>query len=204
MHEYQSVAEMATEVLARQAGAIVERTGGSREEALEAVLETRAGQLLKKLRDGEHRDEMAAQWQANLPRERAEERRKDRLERRNRLREEERGRARQVAWESFMRNERRELELRKNGQLVGLLGEALSGESPAALRRLASGDRRQAEEGLVALASNGNVYYKRVDELAQGDMAARIAADRLRTAWLKDRQDAWLDYGGRSQGEGRL
>ena len=204
MHKYQSVAEMATEALARQAGALIGRTGGSREEALKAVLETRAGRLLGELRDGEHRDEMAARWQANLPRERAEERRKDQLEKRNRLREEERGRARQTAWDAFMRKERRELELRKNGQLVELLGEALPGESPAALRRLASGDQRQAEEGLVALASNGNVYYKRVDELGQGDMAARIAADRLRTAWLKDRQDAWLDYGGRSQGEGRL
>jgi hypothetical protein len=199
VHVNQSVAEMATEVLARQAGALAERSGGSLEEALRAVLETRAGRLLGELRDGEHRDEMAARWQANLPLERAEERRKHRLEERNRLREEERCRARQIAWESFMRKERLDLELRKKGQLVGLLGEALSGESPAALRRLASGDRRQAEAGLVALASNGNVYYKRVEELGQGDMAARIAADRLRTAWLKERRDAWLDYGGRSQ-----
>lgn len=198
MHENQSVAEMATEVLWRQAEAIVNRTGGSPEEALKVVLETRAGRRLGELRDGEHRDEMATRWQANLQRERAEERKKDRLRERNRRREEELGRARQVAWESFMLKERRELELRKEGQLVGLLGEALSGESPAALRRLASGDQRQAEEGLVALASNGNVYYKRVDDLGQEDMAARIAADRLRTAWLKDRQDAWLDYGGRS------
>ena len=75
----------------------------------------------------------------------------------------------------------------------------MAGESPEALRRLASGDQRQAEEGLVALASNGDVHYKRVEELVQGDMAARIAADRLRTAWLKDRQDAWLDHGGRPQ-----
>lgn len=198
MHENQSVAEMATEVLWRQAEALVNRTGGSPEEALKVVLETRAGRRLGELRDGEHRDEMATRWQANLQRERAEERKKDRLRERNRRREEELGRARQVAWESFMLKERRELELRKEGQLVGLLGEALSGESPAALRRLASGDQRQAEEGLVALASNGNVYYKRVDDLGQEDMAARIAADRLRTAWLKDRQDAWLDYGGRS------
>jgi hypothetical protein len=66
------------------------------------------------------------------------------------------------------------------------------------LRRLAREDQRQAEEGLVALTSNGNVYYKRVDELNEEDMAARIAADRSRTAWLKERRDGWLDYGGGS------
>ena len=197
MRENQSVFEMATEALARQARARAEWTGEPLEEALEAVLETEAGRRLRELRDGEHRDERAAQWQLGLQRERAEERRRrgQQEEERRRLREEERGRARRAAWESFMRKEREELELRKDGQLAGLLGEALAGETPAALGRLAREDQRQAEEGLVALASNGNVYYKRVEELAEGDMAARIAADRLRTAWLKERRDSWLDYG---------
>ena len=99
-----------------------------------------------------------------------------------------------------MRRERRGLELRKEGQLAELLGEALAGESPAALQRLALEDQRQAEEGLVALTSNGKTYYKHVEELTEGDMAARIAADRLREAWLKEWQDGWLDYGGGSQG----
>jgi len=103
-----------------------------------------------------------------------------------------------------MCKERRELKLRKDGQLAELLGEALAGEPPAALRRLAREDQRQAEEGLVALTSNGKMYYKLVEELTEGDMAARIAADRLREAWLKERQDEWLHYGGVSQGEGRL
>jgi hypothetical protein len=103
-----------------------------------------------------------------------------------------------------MRRERRELELRKEGQLAGLLGEALAGEPLAALRRLAREDQRQAEEGLVALTSNGKTYYKVVEELTEADMAARIAADRLREGWLKEQQDGWLDYGGGSQGEGRL
>jgi hypothetical protein len=103
-----------------------------------------------------------------------------------------------------MRKERRELELRKDGQLAELLGEALAGESPAALQRLALEDQRQAEEGLVALTSNGKVYYKLVEELTEGDMGARIAAARLREAWLKERQDGWIDYGGGSRGEGRL
>src|SRR5215210_3139056 len=205
MREDQSVSEMATEVLARQAAARAKRTGQPFEEALKAVLETEAGRLLEQLRDGENRDERADQWHPNLPRGRAEERRLGRLrEERRRLREEERSRARKAAWESFMRKERREVELRKEGQLAELLGEALTGEPPATLLRLAREDQRQAEEGLVALTSNGKTYYKLVEELTEGDMGARIAADRLREAWLKERRDGWLDYGGGSRGEGRL
>jgi hypothetical protein len=205
MQQNQSVSEMATEVLARQAGARARRTGESLEEALKVVLQTEAGRRLGRLRDGVHRDERADEWQPNLRRERAEERRLARLrEERRRLREEENRRARQAAWESFMRREWRELELRKEGQLARLLGEALAGEPPAALQRLAREDQRQAEEGLVALTSNGKVYYKLVEELTEEDMAARIAADRLREAWLKERRDGWLDYGGSSRGEGRL
>jgi hypothetical protein len=205
MQKDQSITEMATEVLARQAGARARQTGESLEEALKAVLETEAGRRLAHLRDGPHRDERAEQWQPNLLRERAEERRQARVrEERRRLREEERIRAQKAAWESFMRKERRELELRKDGQLAELLGEALAGESPEALRRLAREDQRQAEEGLVALTSNGKTYYKLVEELTEADMGARIAADRLREAWLKERRDRWLDYGGGSQGEGGL
>ena len=204
MQQNQSVSEMATEVLARQAGARARRTGESLEVALGAVLQTEAGGRLGRLRNGVHRDEGAEQWQSSLSRERAEERRQARLEERRRLREEERSRARKAAWESFMRRERRELELRKDGQLAELLGEALAGETPEALRRLAREDQRQAEEGLVALTSNGKTYYKLVEELTEADMAARIAADRLREAWLKERRDRWIDYGGGSKGEGRL
>jgi hypothetical protein len=202
MQQNQSVSEMATEVLARQAGARAKGTGESLVEALRAVLQTEAGRRLGRLRDGVHRDERADQWQPSLPRERAEERRQAQLEERNRLREEERSRARKAAWESFMRRERWELELRKEGQLAELLGEALAGEPPAALRRLAREDQRQAEEGLVALTSNGKTYFKLVEELTEEDMGARIAADRLREAWLKERRDGWLDYGGGSRGEG--
>src|SRR5215212_8829033 len=196
---------MATEVLARQAGARAKRTGESLEAALRAVLQTDAGRRLAKLRDGTHRDESADQWQSNLLQERAEERRLARLrEERRRLKEEERNRARKAAWESFMRRERRELELRKEGQLAGLLGEALAGEPPAALRRLAREDQRQAEEELVALTRSGKMYYKLLEDLEEGDMGARIAAARLREAWLKERRDGWLDYVGASRGEGRL
>ena len=203
MREDQSVAEMATEALAHQAAARAERIGEPLEAALLAVLRTEAGRRLGELREGEHRDERADLWQSGLPRERTEERKHGRLEERRRLREEERGRARKAEWEEFVRNERRELELRKGGQLAGLLGGALAGESAAALRRLVFEDRRQAEEGLVALMSQGKVHYRRLEELAEGDMAARVAAIRLRETWLKERRDGWLGYGGGSRGESR-
>ena len=87
-----------------------------------------------------------------------------------------------------MEAERRELELRKNGQLAQMLGEPLPGEPTAVVLRLASEDRRQAEEGLVALMHDGEVFYKPLEELRVEDMPARIAATRLRTAWLKERQ----------------
>ncbi|MDX6380090.1 MAG: hypothetical protein QOI57_1114 [Rubrobacteraceae bacterium] len=96
----------------------------------------------------------------------------------------------------FMQAELRELELRKDGQLARLLGEPLPGEQPAAVLQLASEDRRQAEEGVVALMSNGKVYYKHLEELSEEDMAARVAAKRLRTTWLKERQeDRWYGRG---------
>ena len=56
------------------------------------------------------------------------------------------------------------------------------------MERLASEDRRQAQEGLVALMSGGKVSYKRVNELSPEDVLARIAANRLRTPWLKERR----------------
>ena len=71
----------------------------------------------------------------------------------------------------------------------------MAGEPSAELRRLAFEDRRQAEE-LVALTSNGKVYYKAVEELEEGDMEARLASIRLRESWLKDQRDRWLEYGG--------
>jgi hypothetical protein len=111
---------------------------------------------------------------------------------RKREREEEKIRARLAAWELFMEAERREVELRKGGQLGRLLGEPLPGEPPAALERLAEEDRRQAEDGLVALMSVGKLYYKHLDELCPEDMQARAAANRLRTTWLKERGDGWL------------
>jgi hypothetical protein len=70
----QKVANMADEVLARQARARAERTGEPFDEALKAVLETEAGRQLGELREGPHGHEKADQWQEGLARERAEER----------------------------------------------------------------------------------------------------------------------------------
>ena len=74
MKKKQRVAEMADEVLARQARARAERTGEPFEEALEAVRKTEAGRQLEELAEGPHRDERAQEWQEEMPRERTEER----------------------------------------------------------------------------------------------------------------------------------
>jgi hypothetical protein len=71
----QNVAEMAEEVLARQAKAMLAQTGHSFESALEAVASTEAGQQLRELANGEHRLEKAQDWQVSLFEERAEGRR---------------------------------------------------------------------------------------------------------------------------------
>ena len=100
-----------------------------------------------------------------------------------------------AAWKHFVGTERRQLQLRKEGQLAGLLGGPLPGEHPALLQKLAAEDRRQAERGLVALMSGGKTSYKHIDDLDPEDMPARIAANRLRMTWLKERGDGWLGGG---------
>jgi hypothetical protein len=75
MRPDQTVAEMAEEVLARQAKAMLTQTGGqSFESALEDVASTEAGQQLRDLAIGEHRHEKAQDWQVSLLRERNESR----------------------------------------------------------------------------------------------------------------------------------
>ena len=74
MRKKQKVAEMADEVLARQAKTRADQTGEPFEAALEAVMGTEAGRQLRKLRNGPHHDERAQQWQESLARERVEER----------------------------------------------------------------------------------------------------------------------------------
>ncbi len=73
-NKIKNVADMAGEVLARQAKARAAQTGESFEDALKAVLRTAAGRQLEELRTGLHRREGVEEWQANVARERAEER----------------------------------------------------------------------------------------------------------------------------------
>jgi len=98
-------------------------------------------------------------------------------------------------WREFMENERREIQLRQDGQLLKHLGAPMPGELPVMLQRLAAHDQTQAERGLVALMSGGNTVYKPLEDLQPEDMPARIAANRLRTTWLKERRDEWLGRG---------
>ena len=95
MQEKQRVADMAVEVLVRQAEARAEWTGEPLEEAQKHVLETKAGQQLTELQDGPHRDEKAKRWHDELAPKRAKKRRHARQE------------------------ERRQAALRKEGQQAG-------------------------------------------------------------------------------------
>jgi hypothetical protein len=74
LREDQTVFEMAQEVLARQAKALVAQTGQPFESALEAVSKTEAGRKLRDLANGEHRNDRARDWQVGLTLKRAEER----------------------------------------------------------------------------------------------------------------------------------
>jgi hypothetical protein len=77
VREDQSVAEMANEVLMRQAKARADRSGEPIEEAMGAVLETEAGKQLRELRDGPHGEEGVEEAQVDAARERAQERVED-------------------------------------------------------------------------------------------------------------------------------
>jgi hypothetical protein len=74
MREDQSLAEMANEVLMRQAKARAERSGETIEAAMAAVESTEAGKQLAELRDGPHAQEGVEEWQVGLARERVRER----------------------------------------------------------------------------------------------------------------------------------
>ncbi len=77
MHDDRSVAEMANEVLMRQAKVRADRSGEPIEEAMEAVLNTEAGKQLRELRDGPHSEESLEEAQVDAARERAQERVED-------------------------------------------------------------------------------------------------------------------------------
>jgi hypothetical protein len=74
MRDDQTVAEMANEVLLRQAKARADRNGEPIEAAMKAVVGTEAGRQLADLRDGPHGDEGVEEWQVGIARERVRER----------------------------------------------------------------------------------------------------------------------------------
>jgi hypothetical protein len=91
------------------------------------------------------------------------------------------------AWEAFMEMERQSLQEHAQGKMARALGYALPGESQEELERIASEDRRLAQQGMVPLKSGKRIYYKHIDELTREDRTARIAAERETVAWLKER-----------------
>jgi hypothetical protein len=92
-------------------------------------------------------------------------------------------------WERFLRTELRLLEARRNGQLARALTRRLPTESQEILDRVASEDRRRAEEGLVELRSEeGESSYKHVRSLSPEDRMNRIRAELARIEWLLERR----------------
>jgi hypothetical protein len=94
----------------------------------------------------------------------------------------------QEAWERYLKAERRELELRRDGHLSKLLGAPLPNESAADLERFAREDEERAEQGLVQLRQGARVWWKHIDELPEDDRPARAEAERVLSRWLMDRQ----------------
>jgi hypothetical protein len=93
-------------------------------------------------------------------------------------------------WERFLRTERRMLRARRGSQMSRALFWRLPGESQAVLDRIASEDRRRAEEGLVELRSeSGEFSCKHIDELSPEDRMDRIRAELARMEWLLERHE---------------
>jgi hypothetical protein len=94
------------------------------------------------------------------------------------------------SWERFLRTERRMLRARRGGQMSRALFWRLPGESQAVLERIASEDRRRAEEGLVELRSeSGEFSCKPLEELSPEDRMDRIRAELARIEWLLERHE---------------
>lgn len=90
-------------------------------------------------------------------------------------------------WERYLKAERRVIEDRRRGQLAGVLGAPLPGESAKELGIMAREDEHRAEEGLVELLEDGELSCKHLAELVPGDLLARLEAADARTSWLMDR-----------------
>ena len=77
MQQEQTVAEMANEVLMRQAKARADRNGEPIDAAMGAVVGTEAGKQLANLRDEPRADEGVEEWQVGIAQERARGRSED-------------------------------------------------------------------------------------------------------------------------------
>ena len=74
MHQEQTVSEMVTEVLERQAKNLADQTGETFDGAMSATLNTEAARQFKGLAESPYSERKAAEWQAALPWRRAEQR----------------------------------------------------------------------------------------------------------------------------------
>ena len=74
MHPEQTVSQMVTEVLKRQARGLADKTGETMDRAVSATVNTEAARQLKELAESPYGEQKAAEWQAALPWRRAEER----------------------------------------------------------------------------------------------------------------------------------
>ena len=93
-----------------------------------------------------------------------------------------------MSWDGFMKMERRQIQERRNGKRRRALGRLLPEETGEELGRLGEEDHRREDAGLVAvMGGNGAMCYKHIDDLTRQDMRARIAAERVQIAWLKER-----------------
>ena len=99
------------------------------------------------------------------------------------------------AWERFVAAERREVEVRRDGHLLKVLGvPILPGETRAELESIGEEDRFLAEQGLVEMKNaRGDTYHKHVDELVPADRTDRARAHGARVEWLAGRVRKWRD-----------
>ena len=88
------------------------------------------------------------------------------------------------------KDERAKLAERASGKMSRLIGQARPGESQEELDRIATEDRRLAQQGMVRLKRGATVFYKHIDDLTPEDRVARLEADRATLAWLVGRRSA--------------
>jgi hypothetical protein len=95
-----------------------------------------------------------------------------------------------MSWEGFMELERKQLRQRCEGKLRGTFGTPLQGETVEQLDRIGERDRLRAEQGLVSIkGEGGRISYRHIADLSSLDTRFRIAAERVRVGWLRERKE---------------